>query len=123
MMQFDDREGRRDRVIRPDAHGHFPFDRQVCEVLEIQSLAVSADLAFEKASSDRPLHPELLRGAWPRAANLVANQTISGRNPKLRDRVLELVSGSERQVELRVGEARSGLAPAVVAPLAISELR
>ena len=59
----------------------------------------------------------------PGAANLVADQTISGRDPKLRDRVLELVSGSERQVELGVGEARSGLASAVVAPLAISELR
>jgi hypothetical protein len=79
--------------------------------------------SLEEASSDRPLHPELLRGAWPRAANLVADQTISGRNPKLRYGVLELISSSEGQVEIRVGEARSGLTPAVVAPLAISQLR
>jgi hypothetical protein len=26
MMQFDDREGRRDRVIRPDTNGHFAFE-------------------------------------------------------------------------------------------------
>jgi hypothetical protein len=123
MMQFDDRKSRRDRAVRPDANGHFAFDRQMGEVVETQSLAVSVDFAFEKASSDWPLRPELLRGAWSRAANLVADQTISGRDPKLRDRVLELVSGSERQVELGVGEARSGLASAVVAPLAISELR
>jgi hypothetical protein len=69
------------------------------------------------------LHPELLRGAWPSAANLVADQTISGRNPELRYGVLELISSSEGQVEIRVGEARSGLTPAVVAPLAISQLR
>jgi hypothetical protein len=122
-MKFDDGEGGRDRTIRPDAHGHFPFDRQVCEVVETQSLAVPADLTLEEASSDRPLHPELLRGAWPRAADLVADQTISGRNPKLRNGVLELISSSEGQVEIRVGEARSGLTPAVVAPLAISQLR
>jgi hypothetical protein len=49
----------------------------MCEVIETHSLAMSADLAFEKAPSDRPLHPKLLRGAWSRAANLVADQTIS----------------------------------------------
>jgi hypothetical protein len=109
--------------MRPDANRHFAFDRQMCEVVETHSLAVSPDLAFEEASSNRPLHPELLRNAWSRAANLVADQTISGRYPKLRGGVLKFVSGRQGQVEIGVGEARSGLAPAVVAPLAISELR
>ena len=108
--------------IRPDPNGHLAFDRQMREVVEIHSLALSPDLAFEKAPSDRPLHAELFRGAWSRAANLVADKAIAGRDPKLRDRVLELISGGEGQLEMRVGEACSGFTPAVVAPLAVSQL-
>jgi hypothetical protein len=94
----------------------------VCEVVEIQSFTVAPDLAFKEAPSDRSLHPKLLRGAWPRAANLVADETIAGRDPKPRNRVLELVSGSEGPVEIRVCEARSGFTRAVVAPLAFGQL-
>ena len=121
VMQFDDRKRRRDRAIRPDPDGHLALDRQMREVVEIQSLAMPPDFAFEKAPSDWPLHPELLRGAWSRAANFVADKAIARRHPKLRDRVLELVSGGERQVEMRIGEASSGLPRAIVAPLAVRQ--
>ena len=122
MVEFDDRERRRDRAIRPDPDGHLALDRQMCEVAEVQSLAVPPDFAFEEAPSDRPLHPKLLRRAGPRAANLIADETIAGRYPKLRYRVLELVSGGEGQVEIRVGEACSWLPRPVVAPLAVGQL-
>jgi hypothetical protein len=122
VMEFDDWKRRRDRAIRSDPDSHLALDRQVREVPEIQSLAVPPDLAFEEAAADRPLHPELLRGPWPRAAYLVADETIAGRYPKLRNRVLEFVSGGEGQVEIRVGEAHSWLPRAVVPPLAIGQL-
>ena len=65
MMEFDYRKRRRDRAIRPDPDGHLALDRQMREVVEIQSLAVPPDFAFEEAAADRSLHPELLRGPGP----------------------------------------------------------
>jgi hypothetical protein len=122
VMQFDDRERRRDRTVGCDPYGHFAFDRQVREILEIQGVTVPPNLTLEKAPSDRPLHPELLHGARPGATNLIADQTIAGRYPKLRDRVLELISSSKRQIEIRGRKACPGLTRAVVAPLAIGQL-
>jgi hypothetical protein len=120
MMQFDDRKRRRDRTIGRDPYGHFAFDRQIREILEIQGVAVPPNLTLEEAPSDRPLHPELLHGARSGTTNLIANQTIAGRYPKLRDSVLDLIGFSERQDKTRIPEAQSGLTRAVVAPLAIS---
>ena len=48
MMQFDDRERCRDRTIRCDAHGHFAFDREAGEVVEIQDVTVFFNLTLEK---------------------------------------------------------------------------
>jgi len=121
MMQFDDWKRRRDRTIRRDPYTHFAFDRQVCEILEIHGVAVPPYLALEEAPSDRPTHPELLHGARPRATNLIADQTIAGRYPKLRDSVLDLIGFSEGQDKIWVRKARSGLTRAVVAPSAISQ--
>jgi hypothetical protein len=121
-MQFDDRKRRRDRTIGRDPHRHFAFDCQASEVVEIQGVAVSPDLTLEEASSDWSLHPELLYGARPRATNLIADQTIAGCYPKLRDSVLDLIGFSERQDKTRIREAHPGLTRAVVAPLAISQL-
>ena len=121
MMQFDDRKRRRDRAIGRDPYGHFAFDRQVREFLEIQGVAVPPYLTLEEAPSDRPLHPELLHCTRPCATNLIADQMIAGRYPKLRDSVLELISSSDRQVEIRVRKACPGLTGPVVTPLAISQ--
>jgi hypothetical protein len=123
VMQFNDRECRRDRTIGCDLHGHFALDCQVREIPEIQGITIPPDLTLEEAPSDRSFHPELLHGARPGAPNLVADQTIAGCYPKLRNSLLELISGSERQVEIGIREARPGLTRAVVAPLAISQLR
>ena len=122
MMQFDDRKRRRDRTIGRDPHRHFALDCQASEVVEIRGVAVSPDLTLEEASSDWSLHPELLYGARPRATNLIADQTIAGCYPKLRDSVLDLIGFSERQDKTRIREAHPGLTRAVVAPLAISQL-
>jgi hypothetical protein len=78
MMQFDDWERRRDRTIGCDPHGHFAFDREIHEIPDIQRVTVSPNLTFEKAPSDRSLHPELLHGSRPGATNLIADETISG---------------------------------------------
>jgi hypothetical protein len=121
MMQFDDRKRRRDRTIGRDPYGHFTFDRQVRETLGIQGVAVLPNLTLEEAPSDRPLHPELLHGARPRATDFIADQTIAGCYPKLRDSVLDLIGFSERQDKTRIREARPGLTRVVVAPLAISQ--
>jgi hypothetical protein len=121
MMQFDDRKRRRDRTIGRDPYGHFAFDRQVREILEIQGVAVPPNLTLEEAPSDRPLHPELLHGARPRATNLIADHAIAGCYPKLRDSVLDLIGFRERQEKIRIRKARSRLTRAVVAPLAISQ--
>src|ERR1700722_10285913 len=117
MVEFDNRERRRDRAIGPDPHGHLALDRPMREVVETQSLAGLPDFAFEEAPSDRPLHPEMLRHAQPSAANLIADETIAGRDPKLRNRVLDLVSGAKGEVEIQVGETCSWLPRPVVAPL------
>jgi hypothetical protein len=122
VMQFDDRERRRDRAIGGDLYGHFAFDCRVREIPEIQGVTMPPDLTLEEAPSDRPFHPELPHSARPGAANLVADQTIAGCYPKLRNRILELISSSERKVEIRVREAQPWLMRAVVAPLAISQL-
>jgi hypothetical protein len=95
MMQFDDWERCRDRTIRCDAHGHFAFDREAGEVVEIQDVTVFPNLTLEKATSDRPLHAELLHCARPGATNLVADQTITSCDPKLRNSILELIGFGE----------------------------
>ena len=109
-------------TIGRDPYGHFAFDRQVREIPGIQGVTVPPNLTLEKAPSDRALHPELLHSARPSATNLIADQTIAGRYPKLRDRVLELIGSSERQIEIRVREACPGLTRAVIAPLPISQV-
>ena len=69
----------------PIPDGHFALDRQVCEKSSrFKASPCRRTLAFKEAPSDRSLHPKLLRGAWPRAANLVADETIAGRDPKPR---------------------------------------
>jgi hypothetical protein len=57
-----------------------------------------------------------------RATDLIADQTIAGCYPKLRNSVLEFIGATERrQSKIRVCEARPRLSGAVVAPLAISQ--
>ena len=56
-MEFDDRKRRHDREVGPELDGHFALDRQMREVVEVQSLAVPPDLALEEAASDRPFIP------------------------------------------------------------------
>lgn len=121
MMQLDDRERCRDPAIGCNPYGHFAFDREVCEIPEIQGISVPPDLALQKAPSDRPLHPELPHGARSGTTNLIADQTIAGGYPKLRNRVLKLISSGDRQVEIRIGKACPGFTGAVVTPLAISQ--
>jgi hypothetical protein len=121
VVQFDDWERRRDRAIGRDLYGHFAFDCQVREIPEIQNVTMAPYLTLKKATSDRPFYPELLHGARPRATNLVADQTVAGRYPKRRDGILELISSSEGQVEIRIRETCPGLTRAVVAPLASSQ--
>jgi len=77
VMQFDDRKRRRDRTIRCDPDGHLTFDCQAREILEIQGVSVLPNLTLEEVSSDRTSHSKLRGGARPRAADLIANDTVA----------------------------------------------
>jgi hypothetical protein len=65
------------------------------------------------------VEPEGLHSARPNATYLIADQTIAGCYPKLRNNILELI---EKQDKTRVCEARPGLTGAVVAPMATGQL-
>ena len=57
----------------------------------------------------------------PGATHLVADEAIAGRDAERGDSILQFVSFGKIEAEIGIREARSGVAGAIVAPLAESQ--